>query len=247
MKEFYEFTQELPSNAVGANSKITLQKTTELLQQLANDNAEHSGYGFEGLLSRANAYWVISKIRVVFEKMPYHREKTVCKTWPVKPNKITLERDFEIKDVNGNLLISATSEWCMIDAETRRICRIHGDTVMPGIDYIEERAAAGEYTKQKFNVDECDFCFDRVIRSSDIDMNGHTNNTKYSLMAADCFTTDFLKEHDFKSFEIHFLKESFEGETLSVYKKQLSDSLFFVMAVNSDNQVVFRTFLEFEQ
>ncbi len=246
MKEFYEFTEELPSNAVGANSKITLQKTTELLQQLANDNAEHSGYGFEGLLSRANAYWVISKIRIAFTKMPYHRQKIVCKTWPIKPNKITLERDFEIKDINGDLLISATSEWCMIDAETRRICRIHGDTVMPGIDYIEERAAAGAYTKQKFDVDENDFCFDRVIRSSDIDMNGHTNNTKYSLMAADCFAVEFLKENDISSFEIHFLKESFEGQKLSIYRKKIADSLFYVTAINADNQSVFRAFLEFK-
>lgn len=246
MKEFYEFTEELPSNAVGANSKITLQKTTELLQRLANDNAEHSGYGFEGLLSCSNAYWVISKLRILFTKVPHHRQKIVCKTWPIKPNKITLERDFEIKDANGNLLISATSEWCMIDAKTRRICRIHGDTVMPGIDYIEERATTGEYTKQKFDVEKEDFCFDRVIRSSDIDMNGHTNNTKYSIMAADCFTVEFLKENDISSFEIHFLKESFEGQKLSVYRKKISDSLFYVTAINADKQSVFRAFLEFK-
>ena len=247
MKEFYEFTEELPSNAVGVNSKITLQKTTELLQQLANDNAERSGYGFEGLLKRANAYWVISKMRIIFQKTPYHRQKIVCKTWPITPNKITLERDFEIKDITGELLVSATSEWCMIDADTRRVCRIHGDAVMPGIDYIEERATTGEYTKQKFDVEDKDFCFERVIRSSDIDMNDHANNTKYAIMVTDCFTTDFLKEHDFASFEIHFLKECFEGQTLSVFRKQLSDNLYYVNALNADKQSVFRAYLEFKQ
>ncbi len=245
MKEFYVFSEELSANSVGTDSKITLQKTTEILQRLANENAEHSGYGFSGLLERANAYWVISKMRIVFDKIPQHKEKIVCKTWPIKPEKIILERDFEIKSQTDELLVSATSEWCMIDADTRKICRIHSDTVMPGVDYLEERAKAGDYTREKYQVDNADFCYEKVIRSSDIDMNGHTNNTKYSLMASDCFSTQFLNQNDIYTFEIHFLKESFEGEKLFIYRKELANKNYYITALNEKKQVVFRAYINF--
>ncbi len=245
MKEFYVFSEELSANSVGADSKITLQKTTEVLQRLANENAERSGYGFSGLLNSANAYWVISKIRIVFEKIPHHKDVIVCRTWPIKPEKIILERDFEIKSEEDGLLISATSDWCMIDAHTRRICRIHPDTVMTDIDYLEERANAGEYTKQKYQVDDTDFCYEKTIRSSDIDMNGHTNNTKYSLMASHCFSTQFLNQNDIYTFEIHFLKESFEGEKLFIYRKELANKNYYITALNEKKQVVFRAYINF--
>lgn len=246
MKEFFEYTEELTVNDVDCNLKMTLAHTVDVLQILANENAERGGYGFKALLDNNNAFWVLTKIKIKCNTMPLHREKVVCKTWPITPGKLTLERDFEIKDNRGKVAVAATSEWCLIDAETRRIKRIDGNTVMPNIDYIEARALVGEFTKQKIEIGENDFCFERVIRSTDIDMNGHANNTRYTFMAMDCFTTQFLKDNDIDSYEIHFVKECTEGDKLLVFKKQISENGYYITATKGENQTVFRAFVNFK-
>lgn len=246
-KEFFEYTEELSVNTVDVERKITLMHIFEILQLLANENAERSGYGFEALLKNNNAFWVLTKIRLKAYKLPVHRERINCKTWPIKPNKLTLERDFEIRDKNSETAVSATSEWCLIDAQTRRIKRIDGNEVMPGIDYIEQRALLGEYSRQKVEVTQEDFCYERVIRTTDIDMNGHANNTKYIAMAVDCFTTEFLKQNRVAEYEIHFVKECTEGDKLSVYLKQTAENSYYITAFKDETQVVFRSFISFDR
>lgn len=247
MKEFFEYTSELTVNDVDCNFKMTLAHAVDILQILANENAERGGYGFNAVLSSNNAFWVLTKMKLQCSKMPKHREKIACKTWPIAPGKLTLERDFEIRDKDGAVAVAATSEWCLIDAETRRIKRIDGNTVMPGIDYIDERAVKAEYTKQKIDISECEKCFERTIRATDIDMNGHANNTRYTFMAIDCFTTAFFGENDIDAYEIHFVKECIEGDELTVYRKQTGDSSYYVTAIKNDNQTVFRAFLNFKK
>ena len=245
MKEFFEYSKELTVNDVDASRKLSLMHITEILQLLANGNAERGGYGFAGLLKNNNAFWVLTKIKLVCGDLPKHKEKITCKTWPIKPSKLTLERDFEIRGANGDVVIAATSEWCLIDADTRRIKRIEGDTVMPGLDYIEDRAIVPEYTKQKIEISDEDFCYDRVIRSTDIDMNGHTNNTKYTLMAVDCFSNDFLLQKAVNNYEIHFVKECVEGDKLTLYCKKIGENSFYITSLKNESQVVFRAFIDF--
>ena len=73
MKEFFEYSKELTVNDVDASRKISLVHIAELLQLLANGNAERSGYGFEGLLKNNNAFWVLTKIKFACNKLPCHR------------------------------------------------------------------------------------------------------------------------------------------------------------------------------
>ena len=224
---------------------MTLAHAVNVLQILANENAERGGYGFKALLDSNNAFWVLTKIKIKCNQMPMHREKVLCKTWPITPGKLTLERDFEICDSDNNVCVAAKSEWCLIDANTRRIKRIVGEDVMPDLDYIESRALDEDFTKTKIDVSSEDFCFERVIRSSDIDMNGHANNTKYTLMVVDCFTSEFLAKNILKGFEIHFVKECIEGEKLAVYRKQTAENSYFITAVKNETQVVFKAFVNF--
>ncbi len=246
MKEFFEYTEELTVNDVDCNLKMTLAHAVDTLQILANENAERGGYGFKALLDSNNAFWVLTKIKIKCNQMPMHREKLLCKTWPIKPGKLTLERDFEIKNMNGAVAVAATSEWCLIDAETRHLKRIDGNAVMPGIDYIDERAVDTEYTKQKIDIAECEMCFDRTIRATDIDMNGHANNTRYTFMVIDCFTTAYLVDNDIDTYEIHFVKECIECDKLTVYRKQIGDNSYYITAIKDGNQTVFRAFINFK-
>lgn len=245
MKEFFEYSKELTVNDVDASRELSLIHIVEILQLLANGNAERSGYGFEGLLKNNNAFWILTKIKFVCKNLPKHREKINCKTWPIAPDKVKLERDFEICDSDNNVCVAAKSEWCLIDANTRRIKRIVGEDVMPGLDYIESRALDEDFTKVKIDVSSEDFCYERVIRSSDIDMNGHANNTKYTLMVADCFTSEFLSKNILKGFEIHFVKECIEGEKLAVYRKKTANNSYYITALKNETQVVFRAYIDF--
>ena len=44
-------------------------------------------------------------------------------TWPKTQSKLEFEREYEIRDINDNLLIKGISNWCVINSETRRLER----------------------------------------------------------------------------------------------------------------------------
>ena len=73
---------------------------------------------------------------------------------------------------------------------------------------------------------ENDYVYTRVIRSTDIDINNHTNNLKYNFMAMDALSVEDLKSSKIKEYEIYFVNESYEGDKIDVFKKKLKNYIY---------------------
>ena len=80
---------------------------------------------------------------------------------------------------------------------------------------------------------ELEKCGQRKIVYSDIDFNGHMNNTKYPDMVCD-FLPD-MKDRWVSSFSISYLKEGTYGDTLDIYRApavaDFGDESYLVRAV----------------
>ena len=53
---------------------------------------------------------------------------------------------------------------------------------------------------------------------SDIDILGHTNNTRYVVWAMDCIDYEYASASRVKELEINFNKETKHGEKVSLYR-----------------------------
>ena len=79
------------------------------------------------------------------------------------------------------------------------------------------------FTNLKVEVDKKDFVYTKTIMPTDIDVNLHTNNLKYNVIALDALTLNDLQNKTIKEYEVYFVNESKLGEKIDVYKKQIKN------------------------
>ncbi len=212
------------------------------VEELATENAEAFGYGREAV-ARLGGFWVISKIRFALSACPKNGETLTAETWPLPPGKIKVERQYRIRNIQGDILANGASEWCILSAENRRPLRIESDVFSGGRQYITEQSGAGDFTRFRAEISESDFCYEREITDADIDANHHTNNKKYTEMVLECFSDEYLNSNPISVYELHFVKETMLGEKIRIYKTKTEQEVL-VTGISGGN-VVFRAGMEF--
>ena len=244
MADYFESKRKIDSTDLDLNGALSVPTTAAFLQYLATARSIEYGYDRDTFAKNNNAFWIVSKIRMNFKKAIKFADEITLKTWPLKPGMLIMPRDYEFVSDNGEVMVSATSEWCVLDLETRRPRRVTSTTIDTSDDYLTNRTDAGEFSRLRETVEDDNKVYERVIRSSDIDENLHTNNCIYTRIVMDCFGVDFLREHPVKSFEIHFINETREGDILILYSKQQENNTYYVEA-KCQGKTVIKALIEF--
>ena len=219
-----DFRQEIrPSSVLG------------LFQEIAGDHSQAMGLGFQKL-GEQGRFWVLSKIYVEVDRKPASGEKVSVRTWPHRPNKAIYERSFTVCDESGQRLIGAESRWCILEKSGRIVpcSRIE----QPEIDFLEENC-----------LEDIDWQIPRVVRAaapdfaltvtnSEYDLNHHVNNIKYADYIFNCFTVAELEEQRLASFQLHYVKQAFEGDRLEFFRSETEPGLFSIEGVRNGVETV---------
>lgn len=227
---------------VDFTKKLKLSTLFGYFQDVASLASENLGYGIETLNEKFGVAWVVTRIRVEITRMPIWDEEITIKTWPLEPGRLEFDRDYLVKDVNGNVIIRAVSKWVIMDIKERRLKR----SEVIGIEYpekITERAIEGRLVKLT-GFGQLEEVYTKVIGYSDIDFNGHLNNSKYVDYMMDCFPVENHKNHSIQSIDITFNHEALPGDSITLYKdtSRLSENLIYIEGVNqTDKNVVFKS------
>ncbi len=212
--------------------KIKLSAVFNYFQEVASTHATLLGAGFDELKINGNITWVLVKMHVSIEKYPVWEDEVIVETWPLPAKGIQFIRDFLMKDSSGEIIIRGTSSWVVVDVITHELKR-------PGaflFDYsgsISERAIDTIFKKINPTGDKI-HSHDVKIGCSQIDMNGHLNNSKYIDFIMDCFNMDQLRKHSARSIQISYVTEAFAGDTIKLYKYQSpgDSKIIFVEGIN---------------
>ena len=146
--------------------------------------------------------------------MPVTNEFITIETWEEKPDGIQLNRKYRIVDTESSeLLISGSSSWMVVNTETRRIIPARHFTLRPEptVQTEFEGLPLGKIPVPE-NMEHLD---NRVIRFSDLDANGHTNNSRYGDFIMDALPQN-LQNADFSDFRINYSHEAVLGETIDI-------------------------------
>ncbi len=171
------------------------------LQECAWENAMDNGFGYE-FMEKENSFWVLSRVKINMENWPVWKDEIAIKTWPRGPQGLFAIRDFEVTGSKGNIA-KVSSSWLILDKETRRPRKL-SDFDFAKSDFSGEKAIEGEIEKISIP-DNMLLIHQRIVFSSDIDVNGHVNNATYVRWISDAFNAIF--EAKFQSFTINFLSE----------------------------------------
>ncbi len=196
----------------GPGGHINLFSILDLLQDAASDHAEKLGFGREDLIRR-NQFWVLSRIYVVISEWPLWEEQIIVRTWHKGVDKLFGMRDFNIFYPDGRQIGSAASSWLVIDRESKKIQRL--DSVLNSDSMMTDALPRNAGKLDKPDEEGVDSPFFRV-RVSDLDLNLHTNNSRYLKWVTDTYDLDFSLKNAPYSVEINYLAESVFGDEIVI-------------------------------
>lgn len=215
------------------------QRIMEIMQDLATDQAEILGFGWD-LLNSHGLFWVLSKVKIIFNK-PITRQSNKFKvyTWPVAPNKFFIERRFVAVDENGGEVFSASTIWMMIERDTRKIADTKTVESFYKADFDNTLCIDCNLERIRKS-DEYSLVYETQIRRSQLDINKHVNNTHYVNFAADVLThTDKISQ-----IEITYHKELKQGDNVAVYCKRTQNAACVVGERNGEMSFTAKLVLE---
>ncbi|MBO5884799.1 MAG: hypothetical protein J6Q51_03285 [Clostridia bacterium] len=216
------------------NDRLTTKSILSIFQDVASIHAEDIGVGYMTMLNK-NMLWVLSRIKFDVIKMPEPNQTVIVETWPQPKGKIDFDRDMKILDKNGDVLIIATSKWCIIDTQTRTLQRTENVNYLGSCclekNYEEKFGKIILPTQQPIKQQT------HTVRFCDLDHNLHMNNTSYANLIL-----NVLQDKLFFHFEINFISECLLGDQIDVYLTTNFDGDYVVGKVK--DKTVFVAYLK---
>ena len=205
--------------------------------QMLNAADFHStdrGFGMKYLMTIKRS-WVLSRLAIEMTEMPGQHEHYTIETWVESAMKFFTSRNFCVSDGNGRIYGYGRSIWAMIDTETRQpsdIFSIDNGTINDWI--VDDKPcpiAQGGRVKMSGN--------DELVRTlevnyNDIDINGHVNSVKYIEHVLDLWSVDWYREHRLKRFEIAYVAETHQGDTMRFYREPVAENEYCVRLTKTE-------------
>ncbi len=225
------------------NEQISSIDILKLLQRVTFSHSKLIGLDHQTMIDRDNAFWVITKMKYVLRNPIYADQKITLKTWTHTPQAVRFVRDLQIKSKN-KILVSGKSEWCCLDYTTRALRR-SSSIKYTDLEMVETKQNVLTFSNLKVDVEEKDFVYTRTVMPTDIDVNLHTNNLKYNIMALDALTLKDLQNKTIKEYEIYFVNESKVDEQIDIYKKKVNN-IVYIEGKRADT-TIFRAVIKFKR
>jgi len=232
---------------VDFKKQLKLSTLFSYFQDVASLASINLGFGIHTLEQKYGVAWILMRIRVDIIRNPVLDEEITIETWPLEPKKLEFERDYIVRDREGKIIVRAVSAWVIMDIQQRKLKR----TEVIGFTYpeiITDRAIDCKLGKLKHS-GELKTSYKKVIGYSDIDFNGHLNNSKYVDYIMDCFDMEEHEKFDVKTIEVHFMNEAMPGNKIVLYKDTSeSANHVYIEGVNEkDQRTVFKARAEVKE
>lgn len=205
---------ELHYYDVDKNLRANMSTIINILSDIGTKQSEELGSGMSSLLDQ-NMTWVFYNYHIKIFRSPVYGEKLYVSTEPTGFKKYYALRNYEIKDSNGNVIVSANAIFLLINIEKRRMMRIpeeqyeiygvdgdlKGDFKIPKLERLEEFKYEDNFK----------------VRYTDIDSNNHVNNTKYIDWAIETLPEEIVNNYVLDEVRVTFEKECKYGEEVKVF------------------------------
>lgn len=229
---------EINSLLIDASKQLSLVGLLGMLQDIAGEQATQLGFGYD-TLQEQSVYWVLIRQKLKIHRLPQWNNTLRVQTWAQPPTGIYANREFEWF-LGEEKVGECSTTWVILDAKTKRPSRI-------------------ENAEEKYNVRKdygLDFSANKVklptamtslktfeAMYSDIDMNQHVNNIKYSQWILDALPIEKLQNMSIQEYEVNFAGETFLGDQIecrsSFDASENQNEIYFQLNRVEDTKTVF--------
>ena len=225
-KEFF-----IESTDVNAKLDIKLSALLRMMQDVATEHAETLHIGKADTLDKG-LYWVITRYYIEMIKYPKYLTNIKISTYPGDDMKFIFPRYFLIESMDGELLGRASSSWVVLNKADHRV----NLRPFPNLGPIPTEHVENEIVlPEKVTSQEVDFVEKRKVRYSEIDLNGHLNNTKYMEYILDMKDSSFYLDNKISSILINYEKELLDGDEVELYSSNTNPE--YILGKSKDAKI----------
>ncbi len=221
LKKTYSF--EVSPQTVDFNHQITLASFTDLLLTAAGYNAEENGFGMRKLNDQGLS-WVLLRLAIEINKRPSQYEKIYIETWIEAVNRVTTSRNFCIRDDKQKIIGYASSNWAMINNESRKAQDLHQ---LNGIQFFETNHGVPIDKPKKIAAINGELINKFRTKYSHIDVNRHVNTMRYIEWISNYFSLEHYERKKLKRLDVNFMSEILFNEKVKIFKKEENDKYLF--------------------
>jgi len=211
MEPIYSQSFKITDLHVDCRGRLLPSKILYLMQEVAGIHFAKLSMDYDALAQRG-LFWAITRNKVQITRLPMRGETLHLETWPMPTTRVAYPRSIVAYDEAGNEVFRSITLWVLMDLNNRSM-------ILPGKSGIsvegtlrgnELAAPLGLPAKTLENHST------RTVRFTDLDRNGHMNNTKYLDWIWDLLPGGFHAEHTLREFTVCYLSESREGQDLNL-------------------------------
>lgn len=235
MEPIYTQTISIEDGSVDRFGNEKLSHILYIAQEMGGRHSELLNVDYDSLSSR-KMFWAVTRHGVQISRLPHLGETLRVETWPLPPTRAAFPRSVIAYDEAGEEVFRVMTLWVLMDLESRRMILPGKSGIsVPGTVRGNELALPGGLIPRPLGSQE-----QRPVRFSDLDRNGHMNNTRCMDWIDDLFPSSFHGTHIPSEFAVCYKNEAREGEVLTMNHEILSDTCIQVDArTGEDSHIVF--------
>lgn len=233
----------IESYDVQPNDLVRPSTLFRLFQKAAGDDLDARGLTYERLCE-SEIVFVLSKMTLTYFADIKSYDRVTVKTFPRGCKGVAFIRDFDVL-VNGKRAAYANSQWAIINVNDRRLLRPTAIEAVGAIPIDLSDPYTIEDRRIRFHAEEMQRTDVREIYYSQIDRNGHMNNTFYPDIVYDYLPTELKASAVGKTLTVYYSGEIMCGEKMEIYTSS-DERSFRLLAKNpSGGRDVFSALIDF--
>eukprot|EP00249_Psilotum_nudum_P011473 c23196_g2_i1 orf=1037-2104(+) len=184
----YRQTFVIRSYEVGLDRAASIETIANFFQETALNHAGihdivGDGMGTTHAMMRQRLIWVVTKMHVQVSGYPVWGDVVEIDTWVRSSGKNGMRRDFLVRDNStGQILTRATSNWAMMNQDSRKLSKMPGDVRAEISPHFLDRSVLKDEPCQRISRinDSAPYIKTGLVpKLQDMDMNQHVNHVKY--------------------------------------------------------------------
>lgn len=233
----------LSSQDIDCHCRIRPSTLLGFFQDVAAEAAAQFHATREEMVEKYNLFWMVARVRYRLTAPISWGQILTIQTWHRGADKTLMYRDY-LLTVDGKEVGRATTVWVLCNLTTRKLERFSGFAEFVGTDGGElcwnTKVPPLRLPAEMETVER------RLMHFSEMDLNGHINNTRYAdfmcdalggkLSSPDCYVSEL---------QISYLEECKPGETLALQVAQ-ADGRYYIRGLGETGTARFQGYLVLE-
>lgn len=242
MCEYFEKTFPITSTEVDAFGNCRPSAFLSFFQDMGTEHAERMGLDRSYLVEEYGAIWMLVRVWYQIRRPLKMGESLTIRTWQRGAGGLIVYRDFDLF-VDGEPVGEGVSAWVVADQESRKMLRpasIGRIAAAPKPELSKDRQLKLIRTPKNRKP-----VYTKTVRYSDLDINGHMNNTKYADVMIDALSVEELRGRFVSEMQLNYSMECLVGESM-VISREMEENSCYIDGCSDDGTRRFEAILQFQ-